>query len=303
MVHQMAHGNVACAITEVEPGYYKLLMGENHHVDHDGIVKKKDGSIDLGYRCILVASIRGMTNANDSMEHPMLQIPRWAKSTAYQNIAKFQGREVTWDANDSIIGVFNEATEAVKCACQVQRELSTNEMKVVFKIGISADQPVTENGEFFTEAITSARRLSTTAEDNSILISSLVKKLCKDEEVHPDSVLKYLDATDEQFISDLLSLTDKNLSNKAFTIGTICKDIGISRPQLYRKITSLTGRAPNDFLRDLRMGKALILLKQKAGNISQVAMEVGYNNPSYFAKCFAEKFGCMPSEVSAKQHA
>jgi len=51
------------------------------------------------------------------------------------------------------------------------------------------------------------------------------------------------------------------------------------------------------------MEKALTLLKHKAGNIAQVALEVGYNNPSYFAKCFSEKFGCMPSEISANQYA
>jgi AraC-like DNA-binding protein len=80
-------------------------------------------------------------------------------------------------------------------------------------------------------------------------------------------------------------------------VASICKDIGISRPQLYRKITALTGRAPNDFLRDLRLEKSLALLKQRTRNISQIALEVGYSNPSYFSKCFAEKFGCLPSEV------
>lgn len=304
LVHQMAHGNVACAITEVETGTYKLFMGENHQVDH-GIVKKQDGSIDLGYRNILVASIRVMTNARDSKELPLLQIPHWAKATAYQNIAKFHGREVKWDADDSLIGVFNEASEAVKCACQIQSELLTNdhEPKVVSKIGISADQPVTKNGEFFTKAIKLAHRLSNTADDNQVLISSLVKKLCREDDAPASSRIKYLVPTEEQFVSDLLDITDQNLSNKSYSIESMCKDIGVSRPQLYRKITSLTGRAPNDFLRDLRMEKALTLLKQKAGNISQIALEVGYSNPSYFSKCFADKFGYTPSEISAKSFA
>jgi AraC-like DNA-binding protein len=132
------------------------------------------------------------------------------------------------------------------------------------------------------------------------MISSLVKRLCKDDDATASSIIKYLDPTDEEFVTDLLDITDQNLSNNSFSIESICKDIGISRPQLYRKITSLTGRAPNDFLRDIRMEKALTLLKQKAGNISQVALEVGYNNPSYFAKCFADKFGCTPSGISAR---
>ena len=299
LVHQLAHGNIACAITEVETGTYKLFMGENQQVDH-GVVKKQDGSIDLGYRNILVASIRGMTNARDSKELPLLQIPHWAKIVASQSISEFHGREVKWDADDSLIGVFNDATDAVECARQIQRELLDfdHEPNVVFKIGISADQPVTKDGEFFTKAIKLAHRLSSTAENNQILISSLVKKLSKEEDAPASSNIKYLDPTEEQFVTDLLDITDQNLSNKSFDIESMCKDIGVSRPQLYRKITLITGRAPNDFLRNIRMEKALTLLKQKAGNISQVALEVGYNNPSYFAKCFADKFGCTPSEVS-----
>jgi len=86
------------------------------------------------------------------------------------------------------------------------------------------------------------------------------------------------------------------LSDENFSIEALSRDIGISRPQLYRKIVTLTGRSPNDLIIDLRMSKALSLLKKKAGNISQIALEVGYSNPSYFAKCFTKKFGCTPSK-------
>ena len=303
LVHKLAHGNIACALTEVETGFYKMFMGEGHRVDH-GIVRNEDGSIDLGYRSILVASVRAMTNARDTKELQLLQIPHWAKTVVYQKISKLHGREVKWDADDSLIGVFNDANDAVECARQIQSELLTNgnEPKVVFKIGISSDQPVTKDGEFFTKAIKLAHRLSITAGDNQILISSLAKRLCHDA-VPTTSSFKYLDTSEEDFVSLLIEIVLRNLANNDFTIDQICKDIGISRPQLYRKITSLTGRAPNEFLRNIRMEKALTLLKQKAGNVSQVALEVGYNNPSYFAKCFAEKFGCMPSEISSSQHA
>jgi AraC-like DNA-binding protein len=75
--------------------------------------------------------------------------------------------------------------------------------------------------------------------------------------------------------------------------------MGMSRPQLYRKTTSLTGKSPNDFIKEIRMRKAWHLLKLKKGNISEVALEVGYSNPSYFSKIFHESFGCTPSELYA----
>jgi AraC-like DNA-binding protein len=59
---------------------------------------------------------------------------------------------------------------------------------------------------------------------------------------------------------------------------------------------SLTGRTPIDFISALRMSKALSLMKNNFGNVSEVALEVGYNNPSYFSKCFQKNYGCTPSE-------
>src|SRR5688572_3334918 len=57
LVHQMAHGNLACAMTEVEPGSFTLFMGEKLIVDH-GLTRSADGEIDDGFRYILVAAVR-----------------------------------------------------------------------------------------------------------------------------------------------------------------------------------------------------------------------------------------------------
>ena len=303
MVHQMAHGNLPCAITELESTTYQLFMGEYHKVEH-GLVKNSDESIDLGYRNILVATVRPRADSTNATDSQFLEIPQWAKAQVLDSIKKHNGRELKCPVDDGIIAVFNDATEAVRCSHQIQTRLLSDPTspRVVFKIGISSDQPLNEEGEFFTKAIKLASRLNHTAEDNQILISSLVKELCH-ENIQSSSGIKYLDTTEESFISHLLNFTEQNLSNNNYSIESLCKDIGISRPQLYRKITALTGRAPNDFLRHIRLEKAVTLLKRRAGNISEIALEVGYNNPSYFSKCFADKFGCVPSEVAARHYA
>src|SRR5260221_1896219 len=143
LVHQKSHGNIACALIEVETGFYKALMGERQNVDFYGIVKNENGTIDLGYRNILVASIRGITSASNSRELQLLQIPHWAKTIVSQKIKQFNGREISWATDDSLIGVFNDAIESVNCASQIQNNLIANshEPKVIFKIGLSADQP------------------------------------------------------------------------------------------------------------------------------------------------------------------
>ena len=302
LVHQMAHGNLACAITEVDAGTYKLFMGESHKLEL-GLVKNQDDSIDTGYRSILVADVRGMAGSAHPSELQALEIPPVARQQIFDIVKKHNGRDVKWPAEGSIIAVFNDATEAVKCGREIERKLLPDPVhpNLVFKIGISCDQPLTEDGEFFTRAIKLARRLIQTSQDNQILISSLVKDLCG-EAFESSSSIKSLKSADESFVSGLLDYAEQNLGNNSYTIENLCKDVGISRPQLYRKVTFLTGRAPNDFLRDIRMEKAATLLRRRAGNISEVALEVGYNNPSYFSKCFADKFGCMPSEVVARQY-
>jgi len=297
-VHQLAHGNLACAMTEVEASNFKLFMGDKLVVDH-GLTRAEDGEIDDGYRSVLVASIRGITTAKNSGDVHRLHIPSWAKEKVAETIKAHRGRTRKWEADDTVIGVFSDAEDAITCAEKIQQELqkSADEPKVIFKIGISADQPVTRDGEFFSKAIRLSHRLCTTANDNQILVSALAGKLSS--RIRTSGQIRFLDIPEEEFVFGLLAITDNKLAEENFNVASICKDIGISRPQLYRKITSLTGRAPNDFLRDLRLEKSLALLKQRTKNISQIALEVGYSNPSYFAKCFAEKFGCMPSEVLA----
>ena len=300
-VHQISHGNVACALTEVEPGIYEKLMGKHYKLDH-GHVQHTDGTADLGYRSILVASVYGVTHATGLKDISLLVSPNWAKKLITDTIAVFNGRLLIWGADASFTGIFDDSTQAVQCAVQIHQTLlqpATNVSKVILKIGLSASQPVTAQGDFFNEAIKLAHRLSRMAQYNQILISALVKKLCKEEHLLSDSyAVKSLQVKEEEFISNLMHVAEAKLSDQHFDLNSISSEICISRPQLYRKITALTGRSPHNFILDLRMDKALALLKQKNNNIAEIAYQTGFNSPSYFTKCFSEKFGCTPSRFA-----
>ena len=77
---------------------------------------------------------------------------------------------------------------------------------------------------------------------------------------------------------------------------TFAAALAISRVQLYRKLKALTDQAPTDFVRTLRLRRAAQLLAGQAGNVAEVAYAVGFNNLSYFSKCFRELHGHAPSE-------
>jgi AraC-like DNA-binding protein len=79
----------------------------------------------------------------------------------------------------------------------------------------------------------------------------------------------------------------------------LSKQLFMSRMGLYKKLLSLTGKTPNEFIRYVRVKRAAQLLEQSHMTVSEVAYEVGFNNPKYFSKYFRTEFGVLPS---AYQH-
>ena len=103
---------------------------------------------------------------------------------------------------------------------------------------------------------------------------------------------------DERFLSDLVSSIERNLGEGHFSVASLSKDLGLSRPQLYRKSKELTGRSPKELIDELKLSQVPGLIRQNQKNISEIAYEVGYNHPSSFSKNFKRRFGISPSQAS-----
>ncbi|GAA3970565.1 7TM diverse intracellular signaling domain-containing protein [Hymenobacter antarcticus] len=106
-------------------------------------------------------------------------------------------------------------------------------------------------------------------------------------------------SADEAFLTRALAVVEQELANPAFDVEHFAAALHLSRIQLYRKLKALTDQAPTDFVRTLRLRRAAQLLAAHAGNVADVAYQVGFNNLSYFSKCFREQFGHVPSEHAA----
>ena len=106
-------------------------------------------------------------------------------------------------------------------------------------------------------------------------------------------------ATDP-FIEDALGHIAKNMDDVHFGVEELAKAMRISRVQLFKKIKNLTGMAPADLVRNIRLEKARQLLEEGKSNVSQVAYSTGFDNPNYFSKAFKKHFGISPSEVKPK---
>ncbi len=105
--------------------------------------------------------------------------------------------------------------------------------------------------------------------------------------------------TDERFLKKVVHLLEQRLDDSTFGVEGLAKELGMSRTQLFRKMRALTNQTTQDFVRDFRLKRAAQLLRDKAGNISEVAYQVGFNNLSYFTKRFKELFGKTPSEYAS----
>ncbi|WP_411030050.1 response regulator [Spongiimicrobium sp. 3-5] len=104
---------------------------------------------------------------------------------------------------------------------------------------------------------------------------------------------------DERFLEKVIRVLELRLDDSSFRVEDLAKEVGMSRTQLFRKIRALTNQSAQDLIRDFRLKRAAQLLRDKAGNISEVAYQVGFNNLSYFTKRFKELFGKTPSEYAA----
>ena len=101
---------------------------------------------------------------------------------------------------------------------------------------------------------------------------------------------------DERFLTSVQNILDNNLVESDFNTEKFAEAIGMSRMQLHRKLKALTGQSTSEFIRSQRLKLAANLLVKSNANVSEIGYLVGFNNHSYFAKCFKDQFGVSPTE-------
>lgn len=118
-------------------------------------------------------------------------------------------------------------------------------------------------------------------------------------EVKPQDV--QITSLDDKLIRKAIAYTEKNISNPDFSVEDLSREMGMSRVYLYKKLLALTGKAPLEFIRTVRLKRAAQLLTESQLTVSEVAYEVGFNNPKYFTKYFKIEFNCLPSAYAAEK--
>ncbi|WP_342085445.1 hybrid sensor histidine kinase/response regulator transcription factor [Dyadobacter sp. OTU695] len=127
----------------------------------------------------------------------------------------------------------------------------------------------------------------------------LQKQFQQHVEIRPSEVA--VRSMDEQFVNNAVKVVEENMANAEYTVEQLSEAMSMSRVYLYKKILSLTGKTPIEFIRIIRIRRAANLLEKSQLTVSEIAYQVGFNNPKYFTKLFKEEYQVLPTAYRKKQ--
>jgi signal transduction histidine kinase/ligand-binding sensor domain-containing protein/DNA-binding response OmpR family regulator len=127
----------------------------------------------------------------------------------------------------------------------------------------------------------------------------LQKRFQTQIEVNPSEVT--VTPVDEKFLKQALEIVEKHMDEPGFSVEDFSREMFMNRVTLYRKILSITGKTPLEFIRSIRLKRAAQLLEKSGMSIAEIAYEVGFNNPKVFSKSFKEEFHVSPSQYTTNK--
>ncbi len=296
-MHDKAHGLMPHEILQVNSNIVEAFLGR--------IADPKDGSSlsenlkifnDPAFRIILVAEVTNRrllqhrlgaskTNRLIALFHEIIR----------KELKTHEGREVELKGQD-FIASFVSVSQAVACAAAVQKGMHVAGELINLRMGLNAGMPVERSRELFGDTIKMARYLSTFAEENQIVLASIIREIYKDDgqqTIGDKSLFKWISPVDENFLQLLMNALEKSWTSSELSVKDLCDQLSMSKSKLYRKCTELTLFSPNELIREYRLQKSLQLLTSDR-NISQTTFDCGFGSPSYFTKCFQQRFELSP---------
>ncbi len=109
-----------------------------------------------------------------------------------------------------------------------------------------------------------------------------------------------LNSSDEHFLERVIKIVEDNMTNINLDITFLEAELKMSNMQMYRKLKSLTNLSGNEFIKNVRLKKAVQLLESENFNVSEIAYKVGFSDPSYFSRIFKKQYGKSPSDYVEK---
>ena len=303
-MHKQAHGDVPNQIIEVDSNIVASFLGRISDPE-----KSKNSELNIindpAYRVLMVIETSNYLKRIEGNQFSIFT--QKFHNSVLKTLKQFEGNVVKQD-NTSYLVSFKSVSNAIFFALKIQSNINyiTPKFDTSFrnlKIGIASGVPVTNKDNIFEDTITLATRMCETIKHH-IVISHEVKSLYESENRNTfvdNKEIRSLKPSEELFLTKLMNFIETVWRDSSFSVNDFSKKMGYSKSQLYRKLNALTGKSPNIFFRDYRLNKAIKMLHEQKGNISEIAFETGFNSLAYFSKCFKSKFKMLPSKY-IQQH-
>lgn len=116
----------------------------------------------------------------------------------------------------------------------------------------------------------------------------------------PEAIGIEIVLSSDRFTQKFFEVIEKNISNPELNVDLLCREIGLSRTNLYRKLKAITELSPVELIRNKRLEIAAKLLLESDYSVSEISVDVGFNSHAYFTQCFKQVYGYSPTEFLAR---
>ncbi len=226
-------------------------------------------------------------------------------SKKYSIIEASNGREglkqATANLPDLIVSdIMMPEMDGLELCSQLKNEITTSHIPIILLTARMSEEKRKEGYEMGAdEYITKPFSFE--------ILESRMKNLLLKQERMKNSFQKHfkiepgvisVTSLDEKLMKKTLEEVEKNISNPDFSVEKLSKELGMSRVHLYKKLTALTGKTPIEFIRIMRLKRAAQYLEKSQLTVSEIAYEVGFNDPRYFSRYFKSEYGILPSQYA-----
>ena len=133
-----------------------------------------------------------------------------------------------------------------------------------------------------------------------IPVSTTDMMAVEERQTEQKTVVPEMSSNDRKFMDKLVELMEKNMDNGELVVDDLVRELAVSRSVFFKKLKTLTGLAPIEFIKEMRIKRAAQLIETGEFNMTQISYMVGINDPRYFSKCFKSQVGMTPTEYREK---
>ena len=242
----------------------------------------KEKNFDLVVLDVMLPKMDGLEVCQQTREFS--QVPIIMVTAKGEDMDKIMGLE--YGADDYITKPFS----ATYLQARVENLLSQRKKLQSFYRENLLNIPVVDsNGSLSGVSTTSETAVGSTSE---------VQKNDVDGQVPEVPVMS---PNDRKFMDKLVELMEKNMDNGELVVDDLVSELAVSRSVFFKKLKTLTGLAPIEFIKEMRMKRAVQLIETGEFNMTQISYMVGINDPRYFSKCFKAQVGMTPTEYRDKK--